>query len=179
MRHHRQACAGNRRSADARTVSTSNCVGGILRLPGRTESGTRLDWTSCGVPTAPTRSCSSCSGLSVARAAPHSVPTRRTPCTGYFRDTFTGWKLAHRNADFTLNVDKVLEAIAEVKPSMVLLTSPNNPTGTPLPMEIETCSRRRCRRPLQVWSARARACIRFSSSTKRTWNSANPAPRAP
>ena len=51
------------------------------------------------------------------------------------RDTFTGWKLAHRNADFTLNVDKVLEAIAEVKPSMVLLTSPNNPTGTPLPME--------------------------------------------
>ena len=38
-------------------------------------------------------------------------------------------------ADFTLNVDKVLEAIAEVKPSMVLLTSPNNPTGTPLPME--------------------------------------------
>lgn len=53
----------------------------------------------------------------------------------YARDTFTGWKLAHRNADFTLNVDKVLEAIAEVKPSMVLLTSPNNPTGTPLPME--------------------------------------------
>ena len=53
----------------------------------------------------------------------------------YARDTFTGWKLAHRNADFTLNVDKVLEAINEVKPSMVLLTSPNNPTGTPLPME--------------------------------------------
>ena len=52
----------------------------------------------------------------------------------YARDTFTGWKLAHRNADFTLNVDRVIEAIAEVKPSMVLLTSPNNPTGTPLPM---------------------------------------------
>ena len=47
----------------------------------------------------------------------------------YARDTFTGWKLAHRNADFTLNVDRVIEAIAEVKPSMVLLTSPNNPTG--------------------------------------------------
>ena len=26
----------------------------------------------------------------------------------YARDTFTGWKLAHRNADFTLNVDKCL-----------------------------------------------------------------------
>ena len=52
----------------------------------------------------------------------------------YARDTFTGWKRAHRNADFTLNVDRVIEAIAEDKPSMVLLTSPNTPTGTPLPM---------------------------------------------
>ncbi|KAA8815924.1 histidinol-phosphate transaminase [Bifidobacterium callitrichos] len=53
----------------------------------------------------------------------------------YARDTFTGWKLAHRNEDFTLNVEKTIEAIHEVKPSMVLLTSPNNPTGTPLAME--------------------------------------------
>ena len=37
--------------------------------------------TSCGVPTAPTRSCCSCSRLSAARAASRSVPTRRTPCT--------------------------------------------------------------------------------------------------
>ena len=53
----------------------------------------------------------------------------------YARDTFTGWRLAHRNDDFTLNVDRTIEAIGEVKPSMVLLTSPNNPTGTPLAME--------------------------------------------
>lgn len=52
----------------------------------------------------------------------------------YARDTFTGWQLAHRNADFTLNVDALIEQIKAVKPSMVLLTSPNNPTGTPLPM---------------------------------------------
>ena len=52
----------------------------------------------------------------------------------YARDTFTGWRLAHRNPDFTLNVDRTIEAIGEVKPSMVLLTSPNNPTGTPLPL---------------------------------------------
>lgn len=51
----------------------------------------------------------------------------------YARDTFTGWKLAHRNADFTLDVDAAIAAIHEIKPSMVVLTSPNNPTGTPLP----------------------------------------------
>ncbi|KAB8287572.1 histidinol-phosphate aminotransferase [Bifidobacterium ramosum] len=51
----------------------------------------------------------------------------------YARDTFTGWKLAHRNADFTLDVDAAIAAIHEIKPSMVILTSPNNPTGTPLP----------------------------------------------
>lgn len=50
----------------------------------------------------------------------------------YARDTFTGWTLAHRNADFTLDVDALVAAIGEVRPSMVLLTSPNNPTGTPL-----------------------------------------------
>ncbi|QOL32929.1 histidinol-phosphate transaminase [Bifidobacterium eulemuris] len=53
----------------------------------------------------------------------------------YARDTFTGWELAHRNDDFTLNVDRLIERIEAVKPSMVLLTSPNNPTGTPLAHE--------------------------------------------
>lgn len=51
----------------------------------------------------------------------------------YARDTFTTWQVAHRNADFTLNVDRVIDAIEELRPAIVLLTSPNNPTGTPLP----------------------------------------------
>ncbi|MBM6698910.1 histidinol-phosphate transaminase [Bifidobacterium pullorum subsp. saeculare] len=51
----------------------------------------------------------------------------------YARDTFTGWQLAHRNADFTLDVDRLIARIEETGPSMVLLTNPNNPTGTPLP----------------------------------------------
>ena len=46
----------------------------------------------------------------------------------YARDTFTGWKLAHRNADFTLNVDKVLEAQYMAPPARF-------EAGTPLPME--------------------------------------------
>ncbi len=53
----------------------------------------------------------------------------------YARDTFTQWSLAHRNEDFSLNVDATIEAIESVKPSMIVLTSPNNPTGTPLEMD--------------------------------------------
>ena len=64
----------------------------------------------------------------------------------YARDTFTGWQLAHRNADFTLDVDRLVARIGEVRPSMVLLTSPNNPTGTPLPLAdvervLDVCDR--------------------------------------
>lgn len=53
----------------------------------------------------------------------------------YARDTFTTWTVAHRNEDFTLDVDRLIEQIHAIRPSMVLLTSPNNPTGTPLPFE--------------------------------------------
>lgn len=53
----------------------------------------------------------------------------------YARDTFTTWQVAHRNEDFTLNVDRTIAAIEEIRPSIVLLTSPNNPTGTPLLMD--------------------------------------------
>ena len=53
----------------------------------------------------------------------------------YARDTFTTWKLAHRHEDFSLNVDATIKAIENVKPAMIVLTSPNNPTGTPLKMD--------------------------------------------
>ncbi len=52
----------------------------------------------------------------------------------YARDTFTTWQVSHRNSDFTVNVDRLVAAINEVQPAIVLLTSPNNPTGTPLPV---------------------------------------------
>ncbi|MCI6772547.1 histidinol-phosphate aminotransferase [Bifidobacterium pseudolongum subsp. globosum] len=52
----------------------------------------------------------------------------------YARDTFTQWRTAPRNADFTLDVDRTIEAIRAIEPSIVMLTSPNNPTGTALPM---------------------------------------------
>ncbi|WP_044084940.1 histidinol-phosphate transaminase [Bifidobacterium gallicum] len=62
----------------------------------------------------------------------------------YARDTFTQWQTVPRNDDFTVNVGATIDAIKSVGPAMVVLTSPNNPTGTALPMEdlkliLEAC----------------------------------------
>ncbi|MGW9346800.1 histidinol-phosphate transaminase [Nocardiopsis flavescens] len=46
--------------------------------------------------------------------------------------TGTAWASVPRTADFRLDVDAALAAIAEHRPSVVFLTSPNNPTGTAL-----------------------------------------------
>ena len=63
----------------------------------------------------------------------------------YARDTFTDWELAHRLPDFSLDMETTIERIKALGPAMVLVTSPNNPTGTPLPMEeltrlLEVCA---------------------------------------
>jgi histidinol-phosphate aminotransferase len=51
----------------------------------------------------------------------------------YARDTSTTWVEGRRDEDFTLDVDRARAVVAEVRPSVVLLPSPNNPTGTALP----------------------------------------------
>ncbi|MEV6820857.1 histidinol-phosphate transaminase [Nocardiopsis dassonvillei] len=48
------------------------------------------------------------------------------------RGTGTAWVPVPRGADFRVDVDAALAAIAEHQPSVVFLTSPNNPTGTAL-----------------------------------------------
>jgi histidinol-phosphate aminotransferase len=56
----------------------------------------------------------------------------------YARDTATDWVLGRRAEDFTLDLDDVTARIAGHAPSVVLLASPNNPTGTALPRhEVE------------------------------------------
>ncbi len=52
----------------------------------------------------------------------------------YARDTHTRWVTGTREEDFTIDVDRALELIAAEQPDVVLLTSPNNPTGTALPL---------------------------------------------
>lgn len=51
----------------------------------------------------------------------------------YARDTHTGWVVGRREEDFTLDPAYAAATIREVRPSVILLASPNNPTGTALP----------------------------------------------
>jgi histidinol-phosphate aminotransferase len=54
----------------------------------------------------------------------------------YARDTNTAWVTGRRSEDFTLDQSKALAAISRHRPSVVLLASPNNPTGTALPIQL-------------------------------------------
>ena len=53
----------------------------------------------------------------------------------YARDTLTDYVTRPRRKDFTLDVDAAVSAINELRPAVVVLASPNNPTGTALPLE--------------------------------------------
>jgi histidinol-phosphate aminotransferase len=52
----------------------------------------------------------------------------------YARDTHTTWETGRREDDFTLDVDRAVALVRERRPHVVLLPSPNNPTGTSLPL---------------------------------------------
>ncbi|MFC9433901.1 histidinol-phosphate transaminase [Nocardia sp. NPDC057030] len=47
----------------------------------------------------------------------------------------TEWVEAKRNADFALDIDYAVAAIAERSPNVVFVTSPNNPTGHSIPQD--------------------------------------------
>jgi histidinol-phosphate aminotransferase len=52
----------------------------------------------------------------------------------YARDTFTEYVTYPRLADFSVDVAAAVRAIELRRPSLVLVTSPNNPTGTAMPL---------------------------------------------
>ncbi|MFC4784623.1 histidinol-phosphate transaminase [Nocardioides sp. MAHUQ-72] len=56
----------------------------------------------------------------------------------YARDTMTEWVQGRREDDFSLDLDRARALIEERRPSVVLLPSPNNPTGTALAPEAVT-----------------------------------------
>jgi histidinol-phosphate aminotransferase len=53
----------------------------------------------------------------------------------YARDSVTDWVVGRRETDFSLDLDHARALVREVRPSVVLLPSPNNPTGTALSFE--------------------------------------------
>ncbi|WP_183093393.1 histidinol-phosphate transaminase [Nocardioides stalactiti] len=56
----------------------------------------------------------------------------------YARDTHTRWLAGHREDDFSLDLDSARALVEAEQPEVVLLPSPNNPTGTALPPEAIT-----------------------------------------
>ena len=54
----------------------------------------------------------------------------------YARDAMTTWVAGRRREDFGFDVDHARELLDQHRPSVVLLPSPNNPTGTALPHEV-------------------------------------------
>jgi histidinol-phosphate aminotransferase len=50
--------------------------------------------------------------------------------------TSTRWISGAREADFGLDADRVVAAVTGLQPDLVFLTSPNNPTGTAVPLEV-------------------------------------------
>jgi histidinol-phosphate aminotransferase len=54
----------------------------------------------------------------------------------YARDTHTDWEVGYREGDFSLDPDRAVELVRARRPHVVLLPSPNNPTGTALPHDV-------------------------------------------
>ncbi len=54
----------------------------------------------------------------------------------YARDSHTAWVAGRRAADFSIDPATAVAQIREHAPSVVLLASPNNPTGTAVPLPV-------------------------------------------
>jgi histidinol-phosphate aminotransferase len=52
--------------------------------------------------------------------------------------TGTGWVDGHRRGDFTIDADAATRQVRELRPDVVFVTSPNNPTGTAVALETIT-----------------------------------------
>jgi histidinol-phosphate aminotransferase len=50
--------------------------------------------------------------------------------------TSTGWVSERRDDDFTLPLRSAVDAVERHRPAVVFLTTPNNPTGTAMPLEV-------------------------------------------
>ncbi len=60
----------------------------------------------------------------------------------YARNAMTRWVAGRRREDFSFDLEEARRLVDEHQPSVILLPSPNNPTGTALPHEVisELCA---------------------------------------
>ncbi len=60
----------------------------------------------------------------------------------YARDSLTGWRTGKREEDFGLDAAHAVATVKGLQPSVVMVPSPNNPTGTALPLDTvrELCA---------------------------------------
>ncbi len=60
----------------------------------------------------------------------------------YARNTCTQYVTVPRRDDYTVDAELVLDAIREEEPTVVVIATPNNPTGTAVPLEVidEVCA---------------------------------------
>jgi histidinol-phosphate aminotransferase len=54
----------------------------------------------------------------------------------YARDTHSAWRTFPRRDDFSIDLDDAVAAIRDIRPDVVLIASPNNPTGTSVSPEL-------------------------------------------
>jgi histidinol-phosphate aminotransferase len=54
----------------------------------------------------------------------------------YARDAMTAWVAGRRHEDFSFDLDEAARLVEQHRPSVILLPSPNNPTGTALPHDV-------------------------------------------
>jgi len=52
------------------------------------------------------------------------------------RGTGGTWVAGERGHDFTVEAESAAAQVADVRPDVVMLCSPNNPTGTPMPIDV-------------------------------------------
>jgi len=63
-----------------------------------------------------------------------SFPPTYSMCPQYSRESFTSLIEVARDEDFRIDLPAALAAIGEHRPSLVLVASPNNPSGTAVPI---------------------------------------------
>jgi len=128
-------------------AAVAEVAGGLNRYPDRDANALRHDLASYlghGLTRANVWAANGSNEIMVQLLQAFGGPGRRALTFGptysmypqYCRDTFTTYVEVDRRADFTIDPDDAVGAVMGHRPSVVLVASPNNPTGTPLDLDV-------------------------------------------